>query len=150
MAHLLCIQLFGRRIANPVRCLFRITNTHTQRTVERGEIMATFGPEAARPSLSQLGSSTSIQTLIRSTNLPPNRGLERALEEAANSGVLNLSSRKLKEFPRAAANHDLTDTVNAGRGVLWTSVDLVSFNRPRGHRCRAVAAWILLLQRLLY
>uniref|UniRef100_A0A673CTE6 Leucine-rich repeats and calponin homology (CH) domain containing 1 n=1 Tax=Sphaeramia orbicularis TaxID=375764 RepID=A0A673CTE6_9TELE len=46
-------------------------------------------------------------------NLPPNRGLERALEEAAASGVLNLSSRKLKEFPRTAANHDLTDTVEA-------------------------------------
>uniref|UniRef100_A0A673CPE4 Leucine-rich repeats and calponin homology (CH) domain containing 1 n=1 Tax=Sphaeramia orbicularis TaxID=375764 RepID=A0A673CPE4_9TELE len=29
------------------------------------------------------------------------------------SGVLNLSSRKLKEFPRTAANHDLTDTVEA-------------------------------------
>uniref|UniRef100_A0A673CRN3 Leucine-rich repeats and calponin homology (CH) domain containing 1 n=1 Tax=Sphaeramia orbicularis TaxID=375764 RepID=A0A673CRN3_9TELE len=54
--------------------------------------MATLGPEA---------------------NLPPNRGLERALEEAAASGVLNLSSRKLKEFPRTAANHDLTDTVEA-------------------------------------
>ncbi|TKS66801.1 Leucine-rich repeat and calponin -like proteiny domain-containing protein 1 [Collichthys lucidus] len=71
--------------------------------------MATLGPESARPPLSQLGSSPSIQT----ANLPPNRGLERALEEAAASGVLNLSSRKLKEFPRTAANHDLTDTVDA-------------------------------------
>uniref|UniRef100_A0A7N6C352 Calponin-homology (CH) domain-containing protein n=1 Tax=Anabas testudineus TaxID=64144 RepID=A0A7N6C352_ANATE len=63
---------------------------------------------SARPPHSQLGSSPSIQT-----NLPPNRGLERALEEAAASGALNLSSRKLKEFPRTAANHDLTDTVDA-------------------------------------
>ncbi|XP_026231563.1 leucine-rich repeat and calponin homology domain-containing protein 1 isoform X3 [Anabas testudineus] len=70
--------------------------------------MATLAPESARPPHSQLGSSPSIQT-----NLPPNRGLERALEEAAASGALNLSSRKLKEFPRTAANHDLTDTVDA-------------------------------------
>ncbi|XP_019609112.1 leucine-rich repeat and calponin homology domain-containing protein 1 isoform X4 [Rhinolophus sinicus] len=47
-------------------------------------------------------------------NLPLNRGLERALEEAANSGGLNLSARKLKEFPRTAApGHDLSDTVQA-------------------------------------
>uniref|UniRef100_A0A7N6B039 Calponin-homology (CH) domain-containing protein n=1 Tax=Anabas testudineus TaxID=64144 RepID=A0A7N6B039_ANATE len=74
----------------------------------QGNIMATLAPESARPPHSQLGSSPSIQT-----NLPPNRGLERALEEAAASGALNLSSRKLKEFPRTAANHDLTDTVDA-------------------------------------
>lgn len=43
-----------------------------------------------------------------------NRGLERALEEAANSGGLNLSARKLKEFPRTATpGHDLSDTVQA-------------------------------------
>ncbi|XP_057388851.1 leucine-rich repeat and calponin homology domain-containing protein 1 isoform X3 [Balaenoptera acutorostrata] len=47
-------------------------------------------------------------------NLPLNRALERALEEAANSGGLNLSARKLKEFPRTAAPaHDLSDTVQA-------------------------------------
>ncbi|XP_034418025.1 leucine-rich repeat and calponin homology domain-containing protein 1 isoform X3 [Cyclopterus lumpus] len=75
--------------------------------------MATLGPESARAPHSQLGSSPSIQSHIGSANLPPNRGLERALEEAAASGVLNLSARKLKEFPRTAANHDLTDTVEA-------------------------------------
>ncbi|XP_053311506.1 leucine-rich repeat and calponin homology domain-containing protein 1 [Spea bombifrons] len=48
-----------------------------------------------------------------SLNLPVNRGLERALEEAANSGVLNLSGRKLKEFPRTSVSHDLSDTVQA-------------------------------------
>lgn len=74
--------------------------------------MATLGPELARPPLSQLGSPSS-QTHVGSANLPLNRGLERALEEAAASGVLNLSSRKLKEFPRTAANHDLADTVEA-------------------------------------
>uniref|UniRef100_A0A3Q1BHM9 Calponin-homology (CH) domain-containing protein n=1 Tax=Amphiprion ocellaris TaxID=80972 RepID=A0A3Q1BHM9_AMPOC len=77
---------------------------------ERRNTMATLGPESARPAL---GSSPSVQTHLGSANLPPNRGLERALEEAAASGVLNLSSRKLKEFPRTAANHDLTDTVEA-------------------------------------
>uniref|UniRef100_UPI0037E79A4A leucine-rich repeat and calponin homology domain-containing protein 1 isoform X3 n=1 Tax=Semicossyphus pulcher TaxID=241346 RepID=UPI0037E79A4A len=75
--------------------------------------MATLGPESARPPLSQIASSPSIQTHLGGANLPPNRGLERALEEAAASGVLTLSSRKLKEFPRTAANHDLSDTVEA-------------------------------------
>ncbi|XP_034550323.1 leucine-rich repeat and calponin homology domain-containing protein 1 isoform X2 [Notolabrus celidotus] len=75
--------------------------------------MATLGPESARPPQSQLGSSPSIQTHLGGASQPPNRGLERALEEAAASGVLNLSSRKLKEFPRTAQNHDLTDSVEA-------------------------------------
>lgn len=43
-----------------------------------------------------------------------NRSLDRALDEAAATGVLNLSGRKLKEFPRSAAGHDLTDTTRAG------------------------------------
>ncbi|XP_054431141.1 DISP complex protein LRCH3 isoform X4 [Pteronotus mesoamericanus] len=41
------------------------------------------------------------------------RSLDRALEEAAITGVLSLSGRKLREFPRGAANHDLTDTTRA-------------------------------------
>ncbi|XP_005947916.1 DISP complex protein LRCH3 isoform X2 [Haplochromis burtoni] len=44
---------------------------------------------------------------------PWNRSLDRALDEAAATGSLNLSGRKLKEFPRCAANHDLTDTTRA-------------------------------------
>lgn len=52
-----------------------------------------------------------------------NRSLDRALEEAAANGHLNLSGRKLKEFPKSASNHDLTDTTRAGergreRGVV--------------------------------
>lgn len=93
--------------------------------------MATLGPESARPSLAQLGSSPSIQSHIGSANLPPNRGLERALEEAAASGVLNLSSRKLKEFPRTAANHDLTDTVEAGKDIPGTSSRPACVSRER-------------------
>uniref|UniRef100_A0A668A1W8 Leucine-rich repeats and calponin homology (CH) domain containing 3 n=1 Tax=Myripristis murdjan TaxID=586833 RepID=A0A668A1W8_9TELE len=42
-----------------------------------------------------------------------NRSLDRALDEAAATGCLSLSGRKLKEFPRSAANHDLTDTTRA-------------------------------------
>lgn len=46
---------------------------------------------------------------------PWNRSLDRALDEATATGCLNLSGRKLKEFPRSAANHDLTDTTRAGK-----------------------------------
>ncbi|XP_061827769.1 leucine-rich repeat and calponin homology domain-containing protein 1 isoform X6 [Nerophis lumbriciformis] len=76
--------------------------------------MATQGPESARsPSLTpQHGSSPSDPSLSNGP-APPNRGLERALEEGAGSGAINLSARKLKEFPRTAANHDLSDTVQA-------------------------------------
>ncbi|XP_044144540.1 DISP complex protein LRCH3 isoform X5 [Bufo gargarizans] len=42
-----------------------------------------------------------------------NRSLERALEEAAVTGALNLSGRKLREFPRSAARQDLSDTTQA-------------------------------------
>ncbi|XP_061683477.1 DISP complex protein LRCH3 isoform X2 [Syngnathoides biaculeatus] len=45
--------------------------------------------------------------------VPWNRSLDRALDEASATGCLNLSGRKLKEFPRGAANHDLTDTTRA-------------------------------------
>lgn len=45
---------------------------------------------------------------------PCNRSLDRALDEASATGCVNLSGRKLKEFPRSAANHDLTDTTRAG------------------------------------
>lgn len=45
------------------------------------------------------------------------RSLDRALEEAAVSGTLSLSGRKLRDYPRAsAANHDLSDTTQAGEG----------------------------------
>ncbi|XP_028587757.2 DISP complex protein LRCH3 isoform X7 [Podarcis muralis] len=42
------------------------------------------------------------------------RSLERALEEAAASGALSLSGRKLRDYPRgSAASHDLSDTTQA-------------------------------------
>ena len=40
------------------------------------------------------------------------RSLERALEDAACSGLLNLSGRKLREYP--GMSYDLTDTTQAG------------------------------------
>lgn len=42
------------------------------------------------------------------------RSVEKALEEAAVSGALNLSNRRLKEFPRSAKNYDLSDITHAG------------------------------------
>ncbi|XP_070978026.1 leucine-rich repeat and calponin homology domain-containing protein 4 isoform X3 [Oncorhynchus clarkii lewisi] len=41
------------------------------------------------------------------------RCVEKSLEEATGSGALNLSNRKLKEFPRTARNYDLSDITTA-------------------------------------
>ncbi|XP_077339376.1 leucine-rich repeat and calponin homology domain-containing protein 1 isoform X2 [Lithobates pipiens] len=85
--------------------------------------MATLGTEC--PPYPNLPAATALPhtpyhpttALPHTTNftlsLPLNRGLERALDEAANSGILNLSARKLKEIPRSTGSHDLTDTVQA-------------------------------------
>ncbi|XP_076996895.1 leucine-rich repeat and calponin homology domain-containing protein 4 isoform X2 [Tamandua tetradactyla] len=49
--------------------------------------------------------------------LPGSRSAERALEEAVATGTLNLSNRRLKQFPRGAArSYDLSDITQAG----WT------------------------------
>jgi len=40
------------------------------------------------------------------------RSLDRALEDAGCSGILNLSGRKLREYP--GLSYDLTDTTQAG------------------------------------
>ncbi|KAM9501259.1 DISP complex protein LRCH3 isoform 2-T2 [Clarias gariepinus] len=45
--------------------------------------------------------------------LAASRSVEKALEEAAASGALVLSCRKLKEFPRTARNYDLSDITHA-------------------------------------
>ncbi|XP_052004711.1 leucine-rich repeat and calponin homology domain-containing protein 1-like isoform X2 [Xyrauchen texanus] len=76
--------------------------------------MATLGPESRLHSqLPPAALQANLSGLGSNTNLPLNRGLERALEDSANSGFLNLSTRKLKEFPQTASNYDLTDTVEA-------------------------------------
>ncbi|KAK1153299.1 hypothetical protein AOXY_G30205 [Acipenser oxyrinchus oxyrinchus] len=41
------------------------------------------------------------------------RSVEKALEDAVASGALNLSNRKLREFPSAARNYDLSDITQA-------------------------------------
>ncbi|XP_061082979.1 leucine-rich repeat and calponin homology domain-containing protein 1-like isoform X1 [Conger conger] len=74
--------------------------------------MATLGLDS-RPQLPSGSVQSNISSLGSQNTVPLNRGLERALEEAVNSGFLNLSARKLKEFPRTALTHDLTDTVEA-------------------------------------
>ncbi|GCC16538.1 hypothetical protein chiPu_0022434 [Chiloscyllium punctatum] len=69
------------------------------------------------------GGGGSVNNGSGSAQPPWNRSLERALEEAAATGVLSLSGRKLKEFPRSAANQDLTDTTQAGeiqRALTYT------------------------------
>ncbi|GAA6102224.1 leucine-rich repeat and calponin homology domain-containing protein 2 isoform X1 [Tachysurus ichikawai] len=45
---------------------------------------------------------------------PPHtaRSLDRALDDAACSGVLNISGRKLRDYP--GLSYDLTDTTHAG------------------------------------
>ncbi|KAI3355856.1 hypothetical protein L3Q82_004226 [Scortum barcoo] len=91
--------------------------------------MATLGPESARPA--QLASSPAGSALSGGSSLPPNRGLERALEEAAASGALNLSARKLKEFPRTASNHDLTDTVEAALKMESSLITRETAIKPR-------------------
>lgn len=42
------------------------------------------------------------------------RSLERILEDAALSGELKLSCRKLKDFPKIISKYNLSDTVIAG------------------------------------
>ncbi|XP_061090754.1 leucine-rich repeat and calponin homology domain-containing protein 1-like isoform X6 [Conger conger] len=76
--------------------------------------MATLGQDSRPHSQLAPGSvQTNISSLGSHNNMPLNRGLERALEEAVNSGILNLSARKLKDFPITASKHDLSDTVDA-------------------------------------
>uniref|UniRef100_A0A8C9ST00 Leucine-rich repeats and calponin homology (CH) domain containing 4 n=1 Tax=Scleropages formosus TaxID=113540 RepID=A0A8C9ST00_SCLFO len=58
-----------------------------------------------------------IGSYIRQSPLPAtiaaSRSVEKALEEAASSGALSLSNRKLKEFPCSAKNYDLSDITHA-------------------------------------
>lgn len=48
------------------------------------------------------------------------KNTDRNLEEAQNTGYLDLSSRKLVELPKVIDGYDLTDTVEAG-GFLFFS-----------------------------
>lgn len=59
------------------------------------------------------------------------RSLERALEDAVCSGMLNISGRKLREYP--GLNYDLTDTTQAGGsrrcGLISLRAPLTRFSR---------------------
>ncbi|KAG8452319.1 hypothetical protein GDO86_004214 [Hymenochirus boettgeri] len=72
-----------------------------------GSVIQPLCPHTAQYQLHHQGSG------LISFKLPVNRGVERALEEAANYGLLNLSARKLKEFPGSSGAPDLSDTVQA-------------------------------------
>jgi hypothetical protein len=58
-----------------------------------------------------------LNAASKGPNVAPNqltRSLERILEDAQISGDLNLSGKKLKEFPKSRKEYNLSDTVNAG------------------------------------
>ena len=54
------------------------------------------------------------------------RTLEKVFDEAQHTGELNLSGRKLKEYPKVASKYDLTDTSCAGEFCLGPSLASVS------------------------
>lgn len=58
------------------------------------------------------------------------RSVDKGLEEAAASGALNLSNRKLKEFPRSARNYDLSDITHAGQSAFSLSSSLTNAAAP--------------------
>ena len=48
------------------------------------------------------------------------RTLERVFEEAQHTGEINLSGRKLKEYPKVSAKYDLGDSTLTGRFLqIW-------------------------------
>ncbi|KAM6155868.1 leucine-rich repeat and calponin homology domain-containing protein 4 [Rhynchocyon petersi] len=61
------------------------------------------------------GEEVALTTSVPGTpGLPGSRSAERALEEAVATGTLNLSNRRLKQFPRGAArSYDLSDITQA-------------------------------------
>ena len=54
-----------------------------------------------------------LHTGCSSSNL--SKTLDRAFEESVLTGELLLSGRKIKEYPKSAYKHNLSDTVIAGK-----------------------------------
>uniref|UniRef100_A0A8C4QIY3 Uncharacterized protein n=1 Tax=Eptatretus burgeri TaxID=7764 RepID=A0A8C4QIY3_EPTBU len=75
-----------------------------------GQFWASGGASQVLPPLCHPQPLQNIQQLSLRSGAHFHRSLERSLEEAQSSGALNLSGRKLKEFPRSAALYDLSDT----------------------------------------
>jgi len=48
------------------------------------------------------------------------RTIEKVFDESQYTGEINLSGRKLKEYPKCARKYDLVDTTSAGNLVLLT------------------------------
>lgn len=61
------------------------------------------------------------------------RSLDRVLEDAVSSGILNLSGRKLREYP--GLSYDLTDTTQAG-GSLSPRASCVTTGVKNGEIAR--------------
>ncbi|KAK1787505.1 hypothetical protein P4O66_016004 [Electrophorus voltai] len=61
------------------------------------------------------------------------RSLDRALEDAVCSGILNVSGRKLRDYP--GLNYDLTDTTQAGLYFGRCLLLLLSLSAARLLRC---------------
>lgn len=77
-----------------------------------------------------LATSTIKNTSIHQLN----RSIERALDEAAYTGELNLNGRKLREFPTSSSINtkcDLSDTVMAGKKRLSRACHFRSICRLR-------------------
>lgn len=69
----------------------------------------------------------------KSHNHAPNqliRSFERILEDAQISGDLNLSGKKLKEYPKVRKEYNLSDTVNAGKLLLKRCRYVIDGCRP--------------------
>lgn len=45
----------------------------------------------------------------------PLRSLEKVLEDAQMTGILNIGGRNMREYPQIAINYDLEDTTGAGK-----------------------------------
>ncbi len=83
------------------------------------------------------------------------RSLERALEDAVCSGTLNISGRKLRDYP--GLNYDLTDTTQAGGslrcGLISLRAPLTRFSRflvwednKKIHKAKRVGAFLVHLR----
>uniref|UniRef100_UPI00358FAF1E DISP complex protein LRCH3-like isoform X3 n=1 Tax=Myxine glutinosa TaxID=7769 RepID=UPI00358FAF1E len=75
-----------------------------------GQFLGSGGGSQVLPPLCHPQPLQNLQQLALRSGAHFHRSLERSLEEAQSSGALNLSGRKLKEFPRSAALYDLSDT----------------------------------------